>query len=124
MVKRLLIPLLVIVGILTPATPAFAQAVNVSIVSPATATITAGTQQARGSLSLQASVGQVIRFRVDPAEYWDSGAGRCYYFDKWITSWGDLYARETNYTVHSSHNAIVAAYKSTTQWWYHPGCYF
>jgi hypothetical protein len=124
MLKRLLLPLLVVAGLVLPATPAFAQTVTVSILSPAATTITAGQQQGRGSLSLTASVGQVIRFRVDPAEYWDSSARVCYYFDHWITSWGNLYNRETNYTVHSSNNAIAAAYKNTTQWWLHPGCYF
>lgn len=70
-----------------------------------------------------ATPGQVIRFRVDPGAYWDSSRKVCLYFDHWITSWGNLRDRETDYTVRPTNNAITAAYLSRTQWWWYPECY-
>lgn len=126
MVKRMLFPLSIvlpiIVALLLPAAPALAQQVEVSIVGPWFGNVTAGQQRGR-TVRLQANAGQVIRFRVDPGAYWDSSRKVCWYFEKWITSWGDLFGRETDYTVRPSSNAITAAYRSTTEWWWYPECY-
>lgn len=122
MVKRVLFPFSVIVALLLPAAPALAQQVDVSIVGPWFGTVTAGQQRGL-TVRLKATPGQVIRFRVDPRAYWDSSRKVCLYFDKWITSWGNLLDRETDYTVRPTNNAITAAYRSTTEWWWYPECY-